>query len=85
MRARLVRIAELIETVGLPTVRESHVRHDEGRFGRFASRPDRDREGAVRDRSGTARGHRARVHKETDKTPIREIELALQRAKELNR
>lgn len=30
MRARLVRIAELIETVGLPSVREPHVRHVRG-------------------------------------------------------
>lgn len=30
MRARLVRIAELIESVGLPHVREPHVRHIRG-------------------------------------------------------
>jgi hypothetical protein len=38
MRARLVRIAELIETVGLPSVREPPSGTYEGRFGRFASR-----------------------------------------------
>ena len=30
MRARLTRIAELIEAVGLPSVREPHVRHMRG-------------------------------------------------------
>jgi hypothetical protein len=30
MRARLVRISELIEAVGLPNVKEPHVRHIRG-------------------------------------------------------
>ena len=30
MRARFVRVAELIEAVGLPSVREPHVRHVRG-------------------------------------------------------
>ena len=30
MRARLVRISELIESVGLPNVKEPHVRHIRG-------------------------------------------------------
>jgi hypothetical protein len=30
MRARLTRIAELIEAVGLPSVKEPHVRHIRG-------------------------------------------------------
>jgi len=30
MRARLVRISELIESVGLPNVKEPHVRHVRG-------------------------------------------------------
>ena len=30
MRARLVRIAELIESVGLPNVKEPHIRHIRG-------------------------------------------------------
>ncbi len=32
MRARLVRISELIEQVGLPNVREPHVRHVRGQI-----------------------------------------------------
>jgi hypothetical protein len=32
MRARLVRIAQLIESVGLPNVREPHVRHVGGQI-----------------------------------------------------
>jgi hypothetical protein len=38
MRARLVRISELIESVGLPNVKEPHVRHVRGSSGRFGSR-----------------------------------------------
>jgi hypothetical protein len=38
MRARLVRISELIESVGVPNVREPHVRHIRRHLGRFASR-----------------------------------------------
>ena len=35
MQARFVRIAELIEAVGLPNVREPHVKHMSGaRFGK---------------------------------------------------
>ena len=32
MRARLVRISELIESVGLPNVKEPHVRHIRGQL-----------------------------------------------------
>jgi hypothetical protein len=32
MRARLVRISELIESVGLPNLEEPHVRHIRGRL-----------------------------------------------------
>ena len=32
MRARLVRISELIESVGLPNVKEPHVRHVRGQL-----------------------------------------------------
>ena len=36
MRARLVRISELIEQVGLPNVREPHVRNVRGHLWRSA-------------------------------------------------
>jgi hypothetical protein len=38
MRARLVRIAELIASVGLPNVKEPHFATSEARCGRFGSR-----------------------------------------------
>jgi hypothetical protein len=38
MRARPVRISELIESVGLPNMKEPHGRHVRGRSGRFVSR-----------------------------------------------
>jgi hypothetical protein len=42
MRARLVRIAQLIESVGLPNVTEPHVRHIRGRLWeiRLKGRPE---------------------------------------------
>jgi phage-related protein len=68
MRARLVRISELIESVGLPNVKEPHVRH-------------------VRALYITAREQRVVIVrafiKKTQKTPTAEIDLALQRAKEV--
>ncbi len=38
MRARFVRIAALIEAVGLPNVGEPHVKHVRGRSGKSGSR-----------------------------------------------
>jgi phage-related protein len=86
MRARLVRIAELIEAVGLPSVKEPHVRHIRGPIWEIR----------LKGRAGIARALYIAVKeqrvvilrafvKKTEKTPAREIELALQRAKELKR
>jgi len=84
MRARLARIAELIEAVGLPNVREPHVRHVRGPVWEIR----------LKGKAGIARAlyitaHQQRVVilrafvKKTEKTPVSEIDLALQRAKEL--
>lgn len=86
MRARLARIAQLIEAVGLPNVREPHVRHIRGPIWEIR----------LKGKAGTARAlyvaakeqHVVIVRafiKKTEKTPAGEIELALQRAKELKR
>lgn len=84
MRARLARIAELIAAVGLPNVREPHVRHVRDRLWEIR----------LKGKAGIARALyiaatkqrvvilRAFV-KKTEKTPAGEIELALRRAKEL--
>ena len=82
MRARLVRIAKLIEEKGLERVGEPHVKHLEGRLWEIR----------LKGRSGislalyvTAVGKRVVVVrvfvKKTDKTPQREIQLALSRPK----
>jgi phage-related protein len=86
MRARLARIAELIEAVGLPSVKEPHVRHIRGPIWEIRLK---GKAGIARALYIAAKAQRVvilRVFvKKTEKTPAGEIELALQRAKELNR
>ena len=82
MRARLVRIAMLIEAKGLEHVGEPHIRHVEGRLWEMRLK---GRDGISRALYVTAVGRRiviVRVFvKKTEKTPRREIELALSRAR----
>jgi phage-related protein len=84
MRARLVRISELIESVGLPNVSEPHVRHIRGQLWEMRLK---GKAGIARALYVTTTGQRVvivRVFiKKTEKTPAAEIELALQRAKEV--
>jgi len=82
MRARLARIAMLIEEKGLERVGEPHVKHLEGRLWEIRLK---GRSGNSRALYVTAVGKRVvivRVFvKKTEKTPRGEIELALSRAK----
>jgi phage-related protein len=82
MRARLVRISELIGQVGLPNVREPHVRHVRGQLWEIRLK---GKAGIARALYVTARERRVVIvrafTKKTEKTPAGEIELALQRAK----
>lgn len=82
MRARLARIANLVEEVGLEHVGEPHVKHIEGRLWEMRLK---GRRGVSRALYVTAPGSRVvivRVFvKKTEKTPRREIDLALARAK----
>jgi phage-related protein len=84
MRARLVRISELIEQVGLPNVREPHVRHVRGQLWEIRLK---GKAGIARALYVTAKEQRVVIIrafiKKTEKTPTGEIEQALQRAKEL--
>lgn len=84
MRARLVRIAELIATIGLENVREPHIKHLEGPLWEMRLK---GKDGISRAMYVTARKKRmviVRVFiKKTEKTPRREIEIALTRAKEV--
>lgn len=82
MRARLARIAKLIEEKGLERVGEPHVKHIEGRLWEMRLQ---GRSGISRALYVTAVGRRVVILrifvKKTEKTPRREIELALYRAK----
>lgn len=84
MRARFVRVAGLIEAVGLPNVREPHVKHLRGAVWEMRLT---GKAGIARALYVTAKGQRVIVVrafvKKTQKTPVGEIELALHRAKEL--
>jgi len=84
MRARLARIAELIEGQGLEFVGLPHVRHIEGPIWEMRLK---GRAGIARALYVTAVQRRVvilRVFvKKTEKTPQREIELALARARKI--
>ena len=84
MRARFVRIAELIEAVGLPSVREPHVKHVRGPIWEIRLK---GKTGIARALYVTVRGQRVVVVrafvKKTQKTPGSEIDVALRRAREL--
>ena len=84
MRARLARVAMMIEELGLEAVAEPHVKHLEGRLWEIRLR---GRSGISRALYVTAAHRRVVIVrafvKKTRKTPRREIELALSRAKSL--
>ncbi len=82
--ARLRRTGELIQTHGLERMREPHVRHIEGRLWEIRLI---GRDGIARALYVTGSGQRVVIVrafvKKTQKTPRREINLALERAKEV--
>ena len=84
MRARFVRISELIGAVGLERVGASYVKHLTGPLWEMRLR---SKDGIARALYVTIRDKRVIVVrvfiKKTQKTPRREIDLALQRAKEI--
>jgi phage-related protein len=84
MRARFVHISRLIEEFGVERVREPHVKHLRGPLWEMRMK---GRDGISRAIYVTASGRRVVVVrvfvKRSEKTPNREIELALQRAKEV--
>lgn len=86
MKARFVRISELIEAVGLPNVREPHVKHLRGPIWEFRLK---GKDGIARALYVTAPRQRVVVLrvfvKKTQKTPNSEIDLALQRMKGLEK
>lgn len=84
MRARLVRISELIEAVGFQSLPHDTVKHLEGKLWELRIKAA---SGISRAIYVTATGRRVvilRVFvKKTQKTPRRELELARERAKEV--
>jgi len=84
MRARFVRICELIAAVGLERVREPHIKHLNGPLWEMRMT---GRDGISRALYVAARGQRVIVVrvfvKKSPKTPRREIELAMQRIMEI--
>lgn len=84
MRARLSRIAALIVTAGLENIHEPHIKHIEGQLWEMRMK---GKDGISRALYVTAKQKRVvivRVFiKKTEKTPRREIEIALKRAKEV--
>ena len=84
IRASFQRIVQLIQAHGLERVREPYVKHLEGPVWEMRMK---GRDGIARATYVTAKGHRVVVvhvfAKKTQKTPRREIETALRRAKEV--
>jgi phage-related protein len=84
IRARFQRIVELIQTHGLEMMREPYVKHLEGPVWEMRMK---GKAGQARAAYVTAAGRRLMVvhvfAKKTQKTPRREIERALSRAKEV--
>ena len=84
MQARFRRIVELIQGYGLERVHEPHVKHLEGTLWEMRMK---GKDGISRAVYVTAKGQRVVVVrvfvKKTQKTPRREIEIALQRAQEV--
>lgn len=85
IKARFRRIVELIQGHGLEQMREPHVKHLEGPLWEMRMK---GRDGISRAIYVTARGRRVVVVrvfvKNTQKTPRREIDLALERAREVS-
>lgn len=84
MRAKFERIVNLIESFGLEHVREPYVKHIDGKVWEMRMS---GRDGIARSLYMTAAGKRVVILrtfvKKTQKTPRREIKLALERAKDV--
>ena len=85
MRARLTRIIDLIEDIGLERLREPYVKHLEGKLWEMRVK---GRDGIARAIYVTARRRRVVIvhvfRKKTRKTPRAALKLALSRARELD-
>ena len=84
MRARFLRIVELVQAKGLHQVREPYIKHLHGKLWEMRMT---GKDGISRALYVTATGRRVVIVrafvKKTQKTPQREINLALKRAKDV--
>lgn len=84
MQSKFLRISEMIESYGLEKMREPYVKHLEGKLWEMRMKGS---DGIARALYMTAVGRRVVVLrtfiKKTEKTPRREIEIALERAKDV--
>ncbi|CAN7462393.1 type II toxin-antitoxin system RelE/ParE family toxin [Neorhizobium sp. LjRoot104] len=84
LQARLLRLLEAIENVGLENLREPHVKHLEGKLWELRAKAS---EGIARGIYVTVTGRKVVVlHvflKKSQKTPPRALEIARQRMKEV--
>lgn len=84
LQARLIRLLEAIEGVGLDSLKEPHVKHLEGKLWELRAKAS---EGIARGIYVTVTGRKVVVlHvfvKKTQKTPPRALEIARQRMKEV--
>lgn len=84
IRAKLLRIADMIEQLGLAGMREPYVKHLQGKLWEMRMI---GRDGIARAIYVTASGQRVVIvrafRKKTQKTPRSEIELALKRAEQV--
>ena len=85
IRAKLLRIADMIEQLGLAGMREPYVKHLQGKLWEMRMI---GRDGIARAIYVTASGQRVVIvrafRKKTQKTPRSEIELALKRAEQVS-
>lgn len=84
LQSKFLRISEMIESGGLEKMREPYVKHLEGKLWEMRLS---GKDGIARSLYVTAIGRRVVVLrtfiKKTEKTPRREIDIALERAKEV--
>lgn len=70
LRARLVRLLESVENVGLEALQAPHAKHLDGKLGAASQRRRGNREGGLRDGSGTAGCGPACVREEVEKDTV---------------
>lgn len=84
LQARVIRLLEMVESVGLENLHEPHVKHLEGKLWELRAKAP---EGIARGIYATLVGRRLVVlhvfAKKSQKTPARALELARQRLKQV--